>query len=274
MFLAGAKTDRAPFLVLATGPSARLVRSSVTEMFSDPHTLMEGCLESLAVFDLDVLILRPPVKPIAEAIAGGPVGGSYPSLDPIAEAIRRLRTLVEDRTGVVLALPGLRTLARELGRGATVADLDNIAGGLLAVTQALEPPLLDCLTLFETESLNATAADDLGAACAMLWNAARYYSIPSLLIVDRSGAEVASCGASAVAVFEGASPGELEAAGASRVGVPVGLGEDLPACSAGGFYITAGELPADVGVEAVQALTARLRGADTRASFADGRGDG
>jgi hypothetical protein len=204
-------------------------------------------------------------------VTGSDSGGKYPSLGPIAEGIRRLRTLLAERTGLVLALPGLGTLLRVLGRDAAVENLDKVASGLLSVAQALEPPLIDCLALFESEPIEAASAEDLEAANTMLWNAARYYSIPSLLVLDRSGNNVARCGANAVAVFEGVSPGELEAAGASRVGVPVRLGEDLPPCPAGGFYITAGELPPGIDVESIQALTARLRGVEEPASVADVR---
>lgn len=263
-FLSGADADRAPFLVFATEPSARLVGTSVPAMFADPHALTEAFLESLAVFGLDALVLRPPAELIGEAVAAGG-GSSHPSLDPVAEGIRRLRALLGDRAGIVLVLPGPRTLARSLNRDAAVEDLEDIATGLLNVAQALEPPLIDCLALFEREPLDAAAARDLKTAIAPLWNAARYYSIPGLLVADRAGPEVARGGATAVAVVEGASPGELKAAGASRVGVVVGRGEDLPACPASGFYITAGEVAPDAEVESIQALTARLREAIERA---------
>lgn len=272
-FLAGAHADRAPFLAFTTELSASLARVSVLEMFADPRVLTEAFLESLAVFDLDALVLRPPAELIGEAVAAGG-GSSHPSLDPVAEGIRRLRVLLGDRTGIVLVLPGPRTLTRSLNRGAAVEDLEDVAAGLLTVAQALEPPLIDCLALFEREPLDAAAAGDLETASALLWNAARYYSIPGLLVADRAGPEVARGGATAVAVVEGASPGELEAAGASRVGVVVDDGEDLPACPASGFYITAGELAPDAEVESIQALTARLREASERARQPDIRREG
>lgn len=271
-FLAGAHADRAPFLAFTTELSASLARVSVLEMFADPRVLTEAFVESSEVFGLDAVVLRPPAGLACRAIAETP-GPDAPFLAPLLEGIRRLRVLLGDRVGIVLALPGPLTLARVLGRPTTVGDLDCMGAGLLATAQFLEPPLLDCLALFESEPLAAEDAVNLRSATSMFWNVARYYSMPSLLIAQRSGPEIASSEATAVAVLAGADPSELEAAGVTRMGIPVPVrpGPDLDVLPTCGFYITAEELPADVDVESVQALTARLRETSTRASDAVAR---
>jgi hypothetical protein len=96
----------------------------------------------------------------------------------------------------------------------------------------------------------------LDDALSPLWNLARYYSLPSLLLLAQADARAADVGADAVAVAAGVTPETLLARGARRVGVPVALGSAPPPLPAGGFYLTAEELPPDADVDAVRALVA------------------
>lgn len=270
-FLSGAPTDRAPVLAFVAELSAYLAQASVTELYADPHLLTQAFMQSLEVFGLDAVVLQPPVEAVREAMSGT---GSDP-LAALREGIRRLRMLLADRAGIVLVLPGPSEVAGGPAGGGSRANLDDHAAGLLEVARSLEAPELDCLALFEAGPLDAPAASRLEAATSMLWNAARFYSMPGLLVCGRAGPEVASTGATAVAVFDGARPEDLAAAGAVRVGVPVAPGgaPDPEPRPPWGFYITAGEIPQDSDVDCVQAWTARLRAgsAADEAGTASGR---
>jgi hypothetical protein len=270
-FLSGAPTDRAPVLAFVSELSAQLSQASMTDLYADPHLLTEVFLQSLEVFGLDAIVLQPPVQAVREGMDGTD-GDPFGALK---EGIRRLRMLVGDRAGIVLVLPGPSEVAGSAAVGDSSADPDEQAAGLLAVARSLEPPDLDCLALFEGGPLAAAAAASLHAATSVLWNAARFYSMPSLLICGRAGPEVAPTGASAVAVFDGVTPGDLAAAGATRVGVPAALGRAPGPRPPSGFFITAGEIPKDADVGLVQAFIARLRDgtAGDEAGMASERGE-
>ena len=131
-----------------------------------------------------------------------------------AEAIARLRTLLGDRAAIVALLPG-----PELG-SANALGLQHVD---IVAVRADEP---------EPEDL------------APLWNVARYYAAPTLLVTQ--GADAA--GADAVVSLSGAV-----ASGSARMGVLVEPGGPLPPLPDGGFYTT-WELPADTDVDAFREL--------------------
>jgi hypothetical protein len=136
-----------------------------------------------------------------------------------AEAVRRLRALLGDRAALVALLPDP------------------------------ELELANALDLQHVDVVAVTADEPEPDRLAPLWNVARYYSAATWLVCPRGSAEAARAGADAVAVWEGAGPDELLAAGARRVGVAVEPGAPPPPLPAGGFHTTAGELPADADVD-------------------------
>jgi hypothetical protein len=139
--------------------------------------------------------------------------------DVAAEAVRRLRTLLGERAALVALLPAP---SLELANALDLQHVDVVA-----------------ITAGEVE------ADRL----APVWNVARYFSAATWLVCPRGSADAARAGADAVAVWEGATPDELLAAGARRVGVMIEPGGARPPLPEGGFHTTAGELPADTDVD-------------------------
>jgi hypothetical protein len=142
-----------------------------------------------------------------------------------AEAARRLRVLLGERAALVVLLP------------------------------APELELARALELEHVDVLGVLAADVEPDGLAPLWNVARYYAVPSLLVCPRGTTAAAGAGADAVAVWDGATAKELLAAGAPRAGVPIAPGGEPPPLPAGGFYITAGELPAEADVDWFHRIT-------------------
>lgn len=136
-----------------------------------------------------------------------------------AEAIQRLRTLLGERAALVALLP------------------------------APELELANALGLQHVDALGVIAAEEEPDRLVPLWNVARYYAVPSVLLCPRGTTEAARAGADAVAVWEGATAEELLAAGARRAGVTIAPGGEPPPLPPGGFYTTAGELPPDTDVD-------------------------
>jgi hypothetical protein len=96
-------------------------------------------------------------------------------------------------------------------------------------------------------------------ALATVWNVAHYYSLPAVLVAASGDRRLSAEGADAVTVWSGASPEELLAGGAPRVGVPVSPTPPapLPPTPPGGFYTTPGEIPPDATVAEVKDLVRR-----------------
>jgi hypothetical protein len=141
-----------------------------------------------------------------------------------AEGVRRLRVLLGERAALIVLLP------------------------------APELELANALGLEHVDALGVLAAEVEPDRLAPLWNVARYYAVPSLLICPRGSTDAARAGADAVAVWEGATAEELLTAGARRAGVAIAPGGEPPPLPAGGFYTTAGELPRETDVDWFQRI--------------------
>jgi hypothetical protein len=255
-FLLGGEADRPPFLAFASGLAARLAQRSRDELLSDPQSLTQAHLDAVAVCGFECVLLDPGDRPVLEAQRGAVPGGGE-ALRVLAEAEERLRVLLGESAALGVVLPGPLALASQLGRPPEVDELESLGSTILGVFQSLRPPLVDLVVVREG-SVREDQVAEIGAALAPLWNAARYYSMPSLFLAARAGVAVASVGADAVAVGEGAAPEELALAGAKRVGVPVDPERgSLPPLPPGGFYLTAGEIPPDTDVSVVQELVRR-----------------
>ena len=135
------------------------------------------------------------------------------------EAVQRLRVLLGERAALVVLLPGP------------------------------ELELANAIGLQHVDALGVIADEAGPERLTPLWNVARYYAAPSLLVCPRGSTDSARGGADAVAVWAGATAEELLAAGARRVGVAIAPGGEPPPLPPGGFYTTAGELPAGTDVE-------------------------
>jgi hypothetical protein len=225
-------------------------------LFADPQTLTQSLMETAVVCKLECVVLAPPAEAVRTAVAGEP---EAPELTATREAIIRLRTLLDDRAALVLALPGPFELAAAIGRASDEDELDDIVAALLRLTQSLHPPNLDVVAVVE-RAVPAGNEDLLGSALASLWNSAHYYSMPGLLVAGSGGELMARTQADAVAVWDGADPAALLSAGAPRVGVPVppsaflpGAGV-LPPLPAGGFFVSRGEIPAEAEVARVRTV--------------------
>ena len=87
---------------------------------------------------------------------------------------------------------------------------------------------------------------------------ARYYSLPSLLVAASGTPRLAAAGPTAVAAWSGATAAQLLAGGAAggRPAAPAGP-TPLPP---GGFYLSAGEIPASWEMSAVRSLVRQVPG--------------
>jgi hypothetical protein len=258
-FLLGREADRPPFLPLSLDLTARLGQVSTQELLGDPHLLAQAFLESTAVCGFEVMALALPAEPVEGVIKGRDPAESH-VLSSVREGLNRLRALVDDRQAMIVLLPGPLMMTARLARPEEQPDLEGAVARLLAVLQFLDPPVLDAVAVLEGDRIRPESLGKLAEGLATLWNTARYYSIPSLFIAAAGTHRVAEIGADAVVVWEGASPRELLAGGARRVGVPVHahVWPDVPQLPDGGFYTTAGEIPAHSEIDDVQRLVARI----------------
>jgi hypothetical protein len=178
----------------------------------------------------------------------------------VREGVHRLRALLGDRAGLVVVLPGPLDLAARHGRTPTAVELEDLASSLLKVAGHLDPPSFDALGVLEAGPIGREGADRLADALGVLWNVARYYSMPSLFVAGEADGSVGRIGSTSVTVWRGADPGALAEDGA-RVGVPISVtGSEggrvvLPSLPAGGFPTTAGEIPAETEVTWIQAVS-------------------
>lgn len=266
-FLLGGQTDRPPFVPFALDFAAGLAQATREDLLADPHLVTEAVIEVIEVCGLDSLVLwlRPADLP-GLLTAADP--GDVPALAVSAEAIRRLRILLADRAAVGVGLPGPGTLL-----GSPAADLDDgaleaAASSVLRAAQFLQPPLLDLVGVVETEPVRAVDVPPLRAALAPLWNAVRFYSIPSLFGAAEAHPDAGAIGAAAVTVWSGSDPAELFERGAARVGLPISpeAAAILPRRPAHAFYTTPGEIFAGTDVAWVQGLATEIAFATDGAS--------
>jgi hypothetical protein len=247
-FLSGREGDRPPFVAFATELAARLEQVDPERLIEEPNALTRALLGLQELFRLEAIVLEVPADTLPRA------GGA------VAEGLKRLRALLGERAAVVLALPGPRTIAAVADEPPTAEALDRFGSELLAAAASLEPQHADCLAVLERVEVRDEEIAALDEALTPLWNAARYYSLPSLLVLARAGRAAAGSGANAVAVWEGATGAELVQAGARRVGIPVTVGAaSPPPLPPGGFWTTAGELPAQTEVEWLHELVSAVQ---------------
>lgn len=249
-FLATGTADRPPFLAMATEYTARLAQCPAAEVLADPGLFVRSFQQSVTVLGLEAILIEVPaarVQPVAT--------GSDPAscgLDVLREDLHRLRATLRDRVAIVAPLPGPMTLLGSLGVAATPESMDDLVAGLIAVQEYLGPTGFDALALLERAGVGDEDVPGLADAAAAFWNVARYYSLPSLLIAAQGTARLAAAGPAAVAAWSGASARELLAGGARAAGQPPSaVSAPLPP---GGFYLSAGEIPACWEVDAVRSL--------------------
>lgn len=256
-YLSGEEADRPPFLPLATALTARLAQVDPAELFSEPQLLTQSFIEAAAVCRFECILLRPPQDAVADAVRSGDPEGNE-TLAVVREGIARLRTLLQDRVAIGLVLPGPRSICRPLEGSGTRSELERAVGTLLQVAQSLDPPSLDLLGIVEDAALSPEALAEVVSSLSSFWNAARYYSVPSLFIAADAGPAADGEGATAAARWQGATAEDLLATGTPRAGVPVDIGSapPLPALPRGGFWLSAGEIPADTEVRRMQELAA------------------
>jgi hypothetical protein len=248
--LAGRPADRPPFLPFATELAARLEQVPPGQLLDEASSLTRTLAGVQALLDLDAVIVD--VPPSALTAAG---------LGVVGEAVLRLRASLGDRAGLVLALPGPRTLAEAGSVEPTPDALDDLGAGILAAANEIDPHRADCLAIVERAALPDEAVDALDEALSPLWNAARYYALPSLFVAAQAGPAAARIGSDAISIWSGATPDEVAGAGHGPVGVPVDAGSSLPPLPPGGFYTTADDLPADTDLEALRGLLGAMAAA-------------
>ena len=255
-FLAGETADRPPFLAMATEYTARLAQCAAGELLADPGLFVRSFQESVAVLGLEAVLIEIPAADVLPITAGGdPAACGFAVL---REDLHRLRATLRDQVAIVALLPGPMTLAGSLGVAATPESMDDLVTGLIGLQEYLGPAGLDALAMLERAGVGDADVPDLADAAAAFWNVARYYSLPSLLIAAKGTPRLAAAGATAVAAWSGASSAELLAGGARVAGQPP---PPVPApLPPGGFYLSAGEIPAGWEVGAVRSLVRQLPG--------------
>jgi hypothetical protein len=218
-----------------------------------------------------------PADRVLHAVAGGDPAAS--GLAVLREGLHRVRAALRDRLALAVLLPGPLTLAASLGLPATPDTLDDLVTALITLQEYLAPADLDALALLEREAVADPDVPILADATAAFWNVARYYSLPSLLIAARATPRLAETGPTAVAAWVGVTAADLLAAGATAAGQPPPAGHPepagqsslagqpppptsvvLPPLPPGGFYLSAGEIPAGWSVATVRSLLSPLSG--------------
>jgi hypothetical protein len=258
-FLSG-DAAQPPFPVDATALAAALAQVPEGEMLVDPNLFARSFLECATVCGLESLLIAVP-EDLALPVVNGRDPADEPALAALREGLARLRANAQDRLALAALLPGPSTLCRTRRSNVTVDALEDTVSGLLRLQEYLDPPTLDAIAVLERSELRPSEHADIRDALATLWNVARYYAIPSMFLAADGGIELAQIGADAVVVWQGATPTELLAEGARRVGIPVADPATFPALLPSGFFTSAGAVPATWDVSTVRRLVERATGA-------------
>lgn len=255
--LLGRVTDRPPFLPSVLDFAAALAHATRADLLRDPQALSSalGDLLRLCPFDGIVISVRAEELP---RLAG--TGSETPTIEVCADALGRLRSLWQDNVGLGVLLPGPMTVLAVADDGASDARAhERVTTTLLQLAQALDPPRLDVLGLCEAVAMQDDDLVALQRVLAPLWNAIGFYSMPSLFAAAHAGCAAGAVGARAVSVWSGCTPSDLLESGAARVGVPVDPAlAGLPEPVAGGFFMSAGELPADTDIDWLVAIAGEV----------------
>lgn len=251
--LGGRGSDRPPLIAFANDFAARLEQVEPAQMWRDAGVLTRALTGLEALFGLDAVTVEVPAA------------GLVPDrLGVLADGLARVRTLLGNRAAVVLALPGPLTCAVDAGRDNSPETLEQLGTGILEAAKTLGPEHADCLAVIERVPVRGEDVQPLDDALVPLWNVARYYAAPSMLVVADGVSELADTSADALAVWTGASPHGLAAKGARHVGVPIdpptapAQAPALPELPVGGFYTTRGELAADTEIEWLHQVVAAV----------------
>jgi hypothetical protein len=196
-FLAGEAADRPPFLAMATQYSAKLAQCTADELLADPGLFVRSFQESVAVLGLEALLIEIPAACAAPVAAGGDPASS--GCGVLREDLHRLRATLRNQVAIVTLLPGPLMLCAAAGQSATPDLLDDQMAGLIRLQEYLGPAELDALALLERVQVADADVPGLADAAAGLWNVARYYSLPSLLIAAAGPASLAAAGSTAMA---------------------------------------------------------------------------
>ena len=250
-----------PFPVDATALAAALAQVSEEALFEDPNRFVRAFMDCSAACGLEAFLVHVPIS-IAVAVADG----RDPTRDDAALALRdglsRLRSTANDRVALSAVLPGPAAICRAHDEALTADTIEDAVAGGLRLHEFLGPTTLDAVAVLEPEPLEADDLREVDDGLATLWNVARYYAVPSILLVAGGGVEVADVHANAVVAWDGVTPERLLAAGASRVGVPIGDLSVLPPLPRSGFYTSSGPLPASSDPNAVRDLAGQVAAAD------------
>lgn len=263
-YLRGGAADRPVVLAFTLDLAARVASATRAELLADPHLLSVGLRDAVRLCSLDsaVVALRSAELP---GLATGTPPSDIACLAVCAEALARLRILLGDSAGITVLLPGPLTLLAQAASEAVPAGmagtdhLEDAGMCLLGAATFLGPARLDTLGVWEEAPVAEAAC--LRDPLTPLWNAASFYSMPSLFIARVAGADAGSVGACAVAVLHDSIAEALAGAGAARVGFPIRPppAPQLDAVPRNGFLITAGEVPAEADMTWLQELTVKAR---------------
>jgi hypothetical protein len=253
-----------PFAVDATAFVAGTGHTTADRLFGDPNLFVRSFVEVMAVSGLDSFLVSVP-DGIVRTVMEGRDPATDPAVGTFREGLQRLRATVEDRVALAVLLPGPLTLGRAAAPDATTDRLEEAVAASLRLHEYLDATAFDAVGVFELEATPEHQLADLADAVSTLWNVARYYAVPSLMVAARGCPELGAIGADAVVVWTGSAPDELLTAGAPRVGVPIADATLLPDLPPGGFFTWPGPLPTTLDVPGIRNLvelvSTRSRGA-------------
>jgi hypothetical protein len=260
-YLRGGAADRPVVLAFTLDLAARVASATRAELLADPHLLSVSLRDAVQLCSLDsaVVALRSSELP---GLATGTPPADIACLAICAEALARLRILLGDSAAITMLLPGPLTLLARAAVPAGMGRTDHLEDAgmrLLGAAALLGPTELDALGVWEEAPVAEAAC--LRDPLTPLWNAASFYSMPSLFIARAAGADAGSVGACAVAVLHDGIAEALSGAGAARIGFPIRPppAPQIDAVPRNGFLITAGEVPTEADITWLQEVTGKAR---------------
>ncbi|MGH9292055.1 MAG: hypothetical protein ACRD0B_00050 [Acidimicrobiales bacterium] len=266
-FLAGGSCDRAPVLALVGELAPRVGQLDPANWLTEPELATRAVVDTARICGLDGVVLDAPAGAVA-AFAPQGQPESDRELSCLRAVVMRVTALLSEEAGVLVGVAGpWRLLDVPAARDPdTSGEHHEHVDAMLGVLHHLGLASAAGVAVMEGRPPAGGNAAALGDLLAPVWAVARYYALPSLLVSSEGPAELSGVGADAVVVLAGASPAELLAAGAKRVGVPVSPDEgDLPDLPEGGFYLVRGDMAAGSDPGRVADLVGRLVGGEVQA---------
>lgn len=318
--LCGRTSPRPPFIPFVHGLAARLAQISLYDVVHDPTLLANSLAQAQALFGYDAVVVSFDETIVAEACgcevvwseAGPEVcshpwkEGAIPQADAVAgrgrvpvviEVARRLKTTLGQTAALVGVVPGPWTLASHLygpdfsrdwaGGASGPADGLALAARVgVKMARLFGEARVDALLVMEAGRLPGEAGglNALRGIYRPLWNVARFYNAPGILVLREHRpadlAELAALGASALAPGQTADaateawpnprvvPGQAIPT-AALAGSPETVAAAIAEVAAGAlasawFLTTAWEVPADTPPENLHAAVAAVRALDSR----------